>query len=961
MSALRFALVFLAALASPVAFAGGPKYVAGTAYFNPAVVGQPVRWSGGVINYYIDQGLLNSQISNQQATAMVDSAAALWNSVPTAGILLTRAASLNEDVSGASAIAGNQVFAAPSDVTPSATNYPLAVIFDADGSVIDSLFGTGASDPTSCQNNGVFTFLDNIQPDATIAHAVILLNGLCATNSSLVAMMQYELERGFGRILGLDYAQVNPRALSDNEPNGTLGWPIMHPMSGFCGAAGGNCLPNPAEPRYDDIAALNRIYPITTSNIADFPGKQITAANTVSIQGTVSFRSGAGMQGVNVSARPLDANGNPLYQYTVTFVSGAYFGGDRGNPIMGFADPNGNPLARWGSNDPGLQGFFDLSGIPLPPGMTTADYQITFEPVSPLYMLTDSVGPYVAGSPTPSGTMPVLLVPDMSAGSRQTLAQVIADSASGNTINSISSPDLPVMLPPGGFWYGRLSQVGQTDWFAFPVRAGHTFTIVTQALNEAGLPTQTKALPAIGVWDAFKPVPSTSLNWAPALNGYSTGETWLQVTASADDIVRLGIADMRGDGRPDYAYNGWVLYADTVQPQRLPASGGPIVIHGMGFRPSDTVLIGGQKAIVTSISTSEISAIAPPAAPGITGSVDVEVDDLPMFYAMATISGGISYDAATGDSLTLVTAPANTLPIGVPIPFTVTALGPNLTPAGNVTVTFSVVSGNATLSCGVASCSATASGDGMATINVTATGSGTSVVTASLTNGVTLQAHFTGGTPPSLAAITPTISVAAGSTVNWTTQALALNNAVPAAGQTVAWQTAGSIKPTGSPIATTNSSGIATKSLIVGPLAGGQQTTSVACLNGTSQCVNFVALGARPECAWLESISGTAQALSSSGTPGVVSLRVRDMNGNPMAGGAVTLYQSLYAWTPPCPPHGRCAAASLLAMQTATAVSALDGTVTFSPASIPGVATNLVGLAVTGNSSTLTIKIEQHP
>ncbi len=87
------------------------------------------------------------------------------------------------------------------------------------------------------------------------------------------------------------------------------------------------------------------------------------------------------------------------------------------------------------------------------------------------------------------------------------------------------------------------------------------------------------------------------LNWAPALNGYATGETWLQVTASADDIVRLGIADMRGDGRPDYAYNGWVLYADTVQPPRLPASGGPIVIRGMGFRPSDTVLIGGQKAI----------------------------------------------------------------------------------------------------------------------------------------------------------------------------------------------------------------------------------------------------------------------------------------------------------------------------------------------------------------------------
>jgi hypothetical protein len=950
-----------AAIAPAAAFAGGPKYIAGTAYFNPAVVGQPVRWSGGVVNYYIDQGPLNGQINNQQATAMVDTAAALWSAVPTAGVRLTNSGSLTEDVSGSNVIAGNQLFAAPSDVAPSATSYPLAVIYDIDGSIINGLFGTGASDPTSCQNNGVFPWLDNIQPDATIAHAVILLNGLCATNANLIAMMQYELERAFGRVLGLDYAQVNPRALSDGEPNGTLGWPIMHPMSGFCGAAGGICLPDPDQLRYDDIAALNRIYPITASNIGAFPGKQITAVNTISIQGTLSFRSGAGMQGVNVVARPLDASGNPLYQYTVTFVSGAYFSGNHGNPITGWTDPHGNPFAQWGAIDPALEGFFDLSGIPLPPGMATANYQISFEPISPLYMLTESVGPYVDGSPTPSGTMPVLSIPNMSAGSAQTLTVPIADSASGNAVDAITSPDLPRMLAPSGFWCGRLSQVGQADWFAFPVRAGRTFTIVTQALNEAGLPSETKALPAIGVWDALKPTSATSLDWAPALNGYATGETWLQVTASADDIVRLGIADMRGDGRPDYAYNGWVLYADTVQPPRLPASGGPIVIHGMGFRPSDSVLIGGQKAVITSIFPNEITAIAPAAMPGTTGSVDVEVDDLPMFYAIAILTGGISYDSATGDSLTINTAPAGTVPIGVPISFTVTALGPDLVPAGGVTVAFSVINGNATLACGASMCSTTATGDGVATMNITAPNSGASVVAASLANGASLQAHFTGGTPPTLASLTPNLSVAAGATVNWTTQALALSNGVPAAGQTVVWQTSGGINVTGTSSSTTGASGIASKSLAVGPLAEGQQTTSTACLNGTSQCVNFVVLGARPEFAWLEAVSGTAQILSASGTPGIITLRVRDMNGNPMAGGTVNFYQSLYAWTPPCSPHGRCAQAPLLATQVVTATSALDGTVTFSPASLPGVATNLVALAVTGNSSALTVTVEQHP
>jgi hypothetical protein len=85
------------------------------------------------------------------------------------------------------------------------------------------------------------------------------------------------------------------------------------------------------------------------------------------------------------------------------------------------------------------------------------------------------------------------------------------------------------------------------------------------------------------------------------------------------------------------------------------------------------------------------------------------------------------------------------------------------------------------------------------------------------------------------------------------------------------------------------------------------------------------------------------------------------MDGNPMAGGTVTFYQAVYAWAPPCPPHGRCAQSELLAVQSATATSAVDGTVTFSPATIPGVATSTLGLAATGNSSTLTVNVELHP
>ncbi len=853
--------------------------------------------------------------------------------------------------------------AAPSDVTPAATNYPLAIIYDADGSVINAIFGTTASQPDACQNNAVYVWMDNLNPDATIAHAVIILNGLCATNAAMLQMMSFELERAFGRVLGLDYAQVNPGAATNGEAGGMQGWPVMEPLSGACGASGGDCIPNPTVLRFDDIAALNRIYPITTANLANFSGKELTAANTISIEGVVSFRTGYGMQGVNVVARPLDANGNPLYQYTVTAVTGALFNGNHGNPITGFSDPSGNLFNLWGSDDPALQGSFDLSGIPLPPGMSSASYQVTFEAIDPLYILENTVGPYTQGQVAPSGTFNAITLLNLSAGSTQTLSVTATDTPVAGFNDAIGSVSEPRPMPTGGLWCGRLSQIGQTDWFTFPVRGNRIFTVVTRALDETGAPSNSKAMPTIGVWDAFDSAGVTPVGVAPGLNGLATGETWLRVASNVDDIVRIGITDLRGDGRPDYAYDGWLLYADTVSPAHLPASGGPITIEGSGFRLADTVLVGGQPALITSISPNQITAIAPPAASGVTGSVDVEVDDLPTLYAAAIIPGGISYDSGTGDALTLVTAPSNTVPIGVPLPFTVMALTPALAPAGGVTVIYAVTSGTARLACGLTICSVTATGDGHATMNVTANDGIWSIITASLTNGSSVEAQFGGGSPPAVSSLTPRLALAAGTSFTWTVQALVLSSGTPLAGQSVAWQTpsGGGIVPQDPIAAITNSAGIATESLSVGPLVEGQVVSINACLNGTGQCVAFSAYGARPEYALLEPISGTSQILAASGTPSQIALRLRDMDGNPMAGGKVALYQALYAWSPPCSPHTVCTNGALLATQAATATSAIDGSVTFLPVSLPGVATNLLGIAVSGYTANVNIAVEQHP
>ena len=925
-------------------------------------MGTAIHWSGGTVNYFVDQGALSGTVSNAAATAMVDAAAALWSNVTTAAVVLARKGSLNEDVNGADLQASSGVITAPADVAPLAANYPLAILFDADGSVIDALYGAYASDPGNCTQNGVLVRLDNINPDATIAHATMILNGRCTATSALLQMMSFNVERAFGRVLGLDYAQVNPDALTHVVTGGTQGWPILQPRDGVCTAAGGQCIPLPDQLHWDDIAALSRLYPVTGANIYNYANKILTAHNTVSISGSVSFRSGYGMQGVNVVARPLDAGGNPLYQYTVTAVTGALFRGTHGNRMTGVLDASGIPYAWWGSTDTALEGSFDLSAIPLPPGMTSAAYQISFEALDTLDVMDASVGPYTLGQVAPSGTLASFITPVLAAGDAKSYSIVPGGSAAGGYNDAIGTEAAPRMLAASGFWVGRLSTIGQTDWFLFPVRGGRLFSIVTEALDETGAPTNAKAMPLVGAWAAADAVGTAPAAYSSALNGFAMGATWLRVTATTDTLVRIGIADERGDGRPDYAYRGWVLAADSIQPTRLPSTGGPFVIHGMGFRANDTVLVGGQTALVTSISPNEITAIAPAAAPGVAGSVDVEVDDDPATNAATIVSGGISYDAGTGDALTLVTAPMNTVPTATPLPFTVRALGPDLQPAGGVTVVYTVVSGTATLGCGNPVCAVTATGDGTAMMNVTANTSTWSTVTAALENGSTLKAEFVGGTPATVTALTPTLSVAAGATVTWPVQALVLSGGAPAANQSVTWQTAASgIAALGSAAALTGTNGIAAKSLTVGPLAEGQQVAIQACVNGTSNCTAFTAFGARPAYALLQAVSGTTQSMAASSTPSTMVFRLLDMDGNPMAGGTVTLYQALYAWTAPCSAHSVCPNGALLSTQSSAATSALDGTVSFAPASLPGVATTLYALAASGYTATVSAMVERHP
>ncbi len=950
-------------LGTPVAQGGGPRWVAGSSYFNTTAKGQPVAWANGQVVYYTDLGDLSAEVNQAQANAMVAAAAAVWNNVNTAAVSITAGGSLGEDVNGSNVTARTNGVTMPADIQPTATNEPVGVVYDADGSVIDAMYGTGASSNLVCENDGVIVQVDNLAVTGNIVHALVLVNGLCATTASQIATLQYELIRAFGRVLGLDWSEANEEMFVGDRitTDGLAGWPVMHAIERLCNGSGGECMPNPTQLRTDDVAALNRLYPVTAANVGSFPGKTITATATVAVQGTIEFPSGQGMQGVNVVLQPL-VNGVADVRYTATAVSGVSFQGNVGNEMTGIVDGNGNPLNRFGSDDPTLEGFFDLSGVPLPPGQTSAEYQLTFEAVNPLYTGTSSVGPYTTGQVSPSGTMPVIALGTLSPGSAAPTQTVVVDDAQEQAASGADgSEDAPAGVPVTGEWTARITGYGHTGWFEWWAKGGREFTVEAESLDERGANSENKAQVVVGAWngtDAVGTAPVTATT--QPFNGAVAGLTALPVLTIADSEVRVGIADFRGDGRPDYAYHGRILYADNVVPARLPIQGGPMVIEGMGFRPSVAVSVNGVPATVTSVTPTTICATAPPSG-GATGTAVVEVEDM-VTLGVAAITSGVSYDAQPDDAISILTAPMAAVGMGVPQPFTVRAMNVTTqTPAAGITVSFTLTEGTAGLGCGQTACSVVTAGDGTATLVVTPNSPALAQITASLMSGSSVIAEFTGTAPPSIAALTPNLYVAMGATVQWPVEAMVVNGSgVPVAGQSVVWSTSSAGAALAGGQSNSGSGGVVSNQITAGPFSVSANATVNSCLMGTTSCATFTVTPVDLQTVALAPWSGTSQYIAESQNFAPVVLHVTDAFGNPVAGAGVVFYETLDGWTEPCGIDGPCAPAPVLAQQTVQAISGLDGSVTLTPLSQNGLAGRLMVTAANSGGA-LNFELDAHP
>ena len=913
---LLYGLLAIALLFVFVQFAraGGPHYVAGISYFDQGTMGTPLTWAQGAVNYYTDQGDLSPILPGSSADALVADAFSQWASIPTVAIAATHGGQLAEDVNGSNVYRNDDgSITMPADIEPSAVGTPVGVVYDYDGTVTDALLGQGAGDPSACFYNAAFGGLDNFATDANFLHALVILNGNCAQNSSQLTDVEYRLVRVLGRVLGLDWSQTNLNVITGNPPpsqDDYAGFTIMHAIDPQNCVPIASCYPNPYLPKMDDQAAISRLYPVTVQNINNFPGKQLFSANTASIHGNVYFTNGSGqpgqgMQGVNVVARWIDpTTGLPSGAYVAASVSGFLFCGNAGNIATGFNDPTGEPFNQWGSNDTTIEGSFDLAGLQIPNGGTTAQYQLTVEALDPLW--SETVGPYEPWQVEPSGqTSPIVV--NVALG--QDVPQDILMQGSAVQKSDWFEPtsyNSPATVPIAGDWAASLSPYGNLDYFWFSGQANRTLSVFVTALDESGNATENKSQPVIGMWELSDPGTSPApANTPSAFNSSYFGMTLLNAQLLQTTGFRIGISDIRGDGRPDYRYHARILYGDHVNPARASVAGGTVLaVTGLGFQSNTQATVANVNTPPLAVSATQVFVNAPAQPDGVQ---DIALIDPPTNGSSA-LTGVLTYGAGPTDTLRLIAGANPATPVGgqAPNPIRVQAVasdGVIAVPGASVFFTSTPAVAFSACPNGASNCTVLTDETGQVSTLATVLTSGVNTITAQLapasyTNPQQVQTTLL-GTESSLdlSLDSPYAWIAQGASLNVTLTARVLSKGTPVSGRTVNYyltKGAGTLNP---PTSKTNSNGYASSALQISSMSGDEQV-SVCVEPGDAPCQTFYGTSVPASSLRLQPVSGDVQLITVGQNFQPVTVRVTDASTppNPVLGASV-VFQAIVGRT----------------------------------------------------------------
>ena len=860
-----------------MAHAGGPAYVAGVSYFDSSVKGQPLTWSAGSLNYYTDPGDLSPLLPHATADAFVADAFSRWTLIPTAAVATSDAGVLAEDVNGTNVVANpDGSITMPADILPTAVTKPLGIVYDADGKVTDALLGAGAGGSFYCFSNAVFGGNDNLGTDAHFLHALVIVNGNCAQTSGQLPDVKYRLVRVLGRILGLDWSQVNVNVQTRNPPPAPedfAGFPVMHAIDRTNCVPISLCYSNADVPKMDDQAALSRLYPVTSQNIGNFSGKQLFFENTIRLHGSLRFVDAAGlaaqsMQGVNVVARWIDpSTGLPSRTYAAASVSGFLFHGYAGNPVNGDLDGTGQAFDRFGSDDTILEGFYDLAGLQIPNGGNSAQYQLSVEALDPTW--SQPVQPYGPWQVQPSGAAQPITVTVSQGGDMQ---QDILMQGSASPVPDSFDPapfTAPAPVPSSGEWIGSLSGYGESDYFRFTGQANRTLSVEVTALDETGAASEVKALPVIGMWALADPPGTLPPSATPmAFNSLAFGMSQLNVNLLQTTDFRVGISDFRGDGRPDYRYHARVFYGDSVIPARASVRGGtPLMVRGFGFRPGNAAAVAGTSALMMSTAPTQMMAVAPPVADGVR---DVTLSD-PVTGANSTLTGVLTYGAGPTDSIRLVSGSNPATPVGgqAPNPIRVKVLtADGSTPVAGASVQFSAIPPvSFDLCSGAGSCTVFSddSGEIFAGVTVLSTGSITVTATLAPASYITpklVQTTILGTSSAlDLAMVTPFRFIASGTTTDVPLSVRVLSNGVPVNGTTVKFTIVSGTANLTLTTPTSDTNGYASTTLHVTSIVNSVQVTACA-EPGDAPCQTFYGTVVPTSQLKLEPVSGSLQIVN---------------------------------------------------------------------------------------------------
>ena len=959
------------------AWAGGPRFITGTSGY--AQAGVPMAWYTNAPKYFTDPGQLAAGVTHAQADAMVAAAAAVWN-LPNANLTLAQGGELAEHVNGTNSYFNGTSFVFPTDVE--ASNYQaiqIAVVYDTDGSIINLLLGSGASDPSGCLQNGVIESVDSFGASGTIQHALIVLNGLCVgSNSQQMLQMQYQLTRIFGRVVGLAWAQLNDNVFTAVLPVAAAQvalWPLMHPIDIICGPYTYLCMQNPFTLRMDDIAALAELYPVTVAG----GGKTLSVLNTINASGTVTFPSHQGMEIVDVEVTrylPGIERGWEVYP-VVSALVGATFQQNGGNPVSGAEAANENG----GINSAAAESGWSMPYAPTYAGV--ANLYFATNQVNQLYSGEYAVGAYQRPVPTMSGYY--MGSNDLGIASGGSARMSFQESA---TLNWCAYPDgteaRPLALPaaaPTGMWNEALCSPGYVGWRQIAVNANTSWTIEIAAVNESGAATSGKMQPVIGVWNMSDPLGTTPTVSAQAAAGNSMvlGMTQLQMpsTASASSL-RIAIAEQFGGGRPDFAYAARILYATSVAPVTLSGGGGQIVIAGTGFKLGNQVLVNGVAATVLSWTATQITATAPSmsVAGAASGTaVDVEVWD-PTTGGTTDMQGALKYVVSVVDQVALVSAPA-ALETGytATTPFAVRVYKPDgVTPVLGATVTFVVTGGGG----GAAVVTGCQTGPGCV-VKTDVTGLASTPVMGIAAGNVSVSGtELTGGgsqvigivdSGPARTAVINAVPqyLAAGASGSWALTLTVTQDGSAAVSVPVTWGTPGvgfTLTPPGE---NTTASGTAAVVVQVTGISGGPggvggTANVISGCAWSTVCGTWTVYGVATSQWTVAVASGAGQSVRVSGSVLVpVGFLVTDGAGDPLPGATVNFYQTVYAWEGSCGTTGACASAPVLKTAKSAATSDANGMVTVTPIEVAGVAQVVRIAAATGTKGFATVSLAVTP